>query len=159
MAGLGGIVAYAAGSSERFPGLVVGVGTAGVVVACLALLGRWPSVLPLGVLGVGAAYALALGFRSAGVDPLVPFVAAVLFLAVECAYFSLGWSVGRPDRVLVVRRLLHGFAAAVAAALVGALVLVAASNSSRGLALEALGIGAALVILLLLAVLSSRTST
>jgi hypothetical protein len=159
LAGLGAVVAYSAASSARFPGLIVGVGAAGLVLACVALLGGWPSLFPLGVVGVGAAYAITLAFRSTGVDPRAPFVAAGIFVAAECAYFSLGWGAGRPDRRLTVRRLLHGLAAAVAAALVGALVLVAASKSTSGLALEAGGITAALVILLLLAVLSSRTST
>jgi hypothetical protein len=159
LTGLGAVVAYSAASSARFPGLIVGVGVVGLVLACVALLGRWSSLFQLGVVGVGAAYTVTLAFRSTGVDPRAPFVAAVIFVAAECAYFSLGWGAGRPDSRLTARRLLHGFAAAVAAALVGALVLVAASNSTRGLALEAGGIAAALVILLLLAVLSSRTST
>jgi hypothetical protein len=99
-----------------------------------------------------------LSLRSGAVDARAPFVAAGLFVAVECGYFSLGWGAGRPDLRLVARRLLLALAAAVAAALVGALVLVAASNSTRGVGLEALGLGAALGILVLLAVISSRTS-
>jgi peptidoglycan/LPS O-acetylase OafA/YrhL len=114
-------------------------------------------LLPVGITGVGAAYAVALSFRSGTVDPRAPFVAAGLFLAAECAYWSLGSSAGRPDRRTVARRLLLACAGAVAAALVGALVLVAASDSTRGVAFEAVGVAAALAILLLVAAISSRT--
>jgi hypothetical protein len=114
-------------------------------------------LLPVGITGVGAAYAVALSFRSGTVDPRAPFVAAGLFLAVECAYWSLGSSAGRPNRRTVGRRVLLACAGAIAAALVGALVLVAASDSTRGVGFEAVGVAAALAILLLVAAISSRT--
>ena len=76
---LAGIVAYAATATEHFPTIVLVVGAAGLVVTTVALAGGWPSILPVGLVGVGVAYAIFLAFRSESVDPWAPFVAAALF--------------------------------------------------------------------------------
>jgi hypothetical protein len=138
---------------------VLGIGTLGVVIAFVALIGRWPALLPLGVFVVGGAYATEFGFRSGGVDSHAPLVAAGLFLATECAYVSLNWGASRPSRELIARRVLFTVGACVGAAVVGALVLVAATTSARGLGLEILGAAAALLIFLFIAAFSSRTNT
>jgi hypothetical protein len=139
--------------------VVVGIGTLGVVVAFVSLLGRLPALMPFGVFATGAAYAVALGFRSGAVDAHAPLVAAGLFIAAECGYVSLGWRTGRPSRELFARGVVFTLAATVGAALVGALVLVAASDSSRGLGLEIVGAAAALLVLGVIAAFSSRSST
>jgi hypothetical protein len=125
----------------------------------VALVGRWPGLLPLGVFTVGAAYAAALAFRSGGVDSHAPLVAAGLFVATECAYISVGRSASRPTPELIARRVVFTLVTGVGAALVGALVLVAANTSARGLGFEILGAVAALLILFFIAAVSFRTNT
>ena len=116
-------------------------------------------MLPLGVFVVGAAYAAALAVRSGGVDSQAPLVAAGLFVATECAYSSVARSAGRSTPELTARRVVFTLVTGVGAALVGALVLVAANTSARGLGLEILGAVAALLILFFIAAVSSRTNT
>jgi hypothetical protein len=151
-------VAYAAASTERFPSLILGIGVFGLAIAGAALLTRWSPLLPLGLVCIGGAYAVALALRSVTVDPRAPFVAAGLFAAAELGYFSLDWRTGRPEVTTIVRQLLVLVGGALAAVIVGGVVLVAASGTTWGVGLDAVGVGAALIILGLLAVLSFRAS-
>ena len=153
---LGGVLAYAVVAADRLVDLVAGVGAVGCAVAAVALAGRWPSVLPLGLAGVGSAYAVCLGFRSGGADARAPFVAAALFAAAELAYWSLEPVRPQGGVRLVGRRITLLVAAALATALVGSLLLVAAAGTSGGVALEAVGVAAAVAALAVIAVLVTR---
>jgi len=135
---------------------VAAIGALGWTLAAVALLGRWPSLLPWGVAGVGAAYALFVGLRTGSVDPRAPIVAAGLFVAAELGFWSLEPLDARPERIVLVRRLLFVVFAGLGAALVGSLLLVAAAGVSGGIALEAVGVLAAVLTLTLVAALASR---
>ena len=155
----GGVVAYSAAAGNRLPEVVTGVGAAGVVLVSVALAGRWPSVLPLGLAGVGAAYATYLSLRSGTIDPRAPVVAAALFVAAELAYWSIERQEGRADRAVLVRRIALIGAGALGTAILGSVLLLAAGGGSGGLALEAVGVVAAIALLAVIAYLAARPSS
>jgi hypothetical protein len=154
---LGGIAVYAALGHDDLPRIVPGVAAAGWTVGALALMARQPALWPLGLAGVGAAYALFLSLGADAVDPRAPLVAAMLFLAAEFGFWSLEPMDARTEPVVVVRRLLLIAAAAFGAALLASLLLVAAADVSGGVGLEALGVLAAVVTVSVVALLTARS--
>ena len=145
-------------AGDRLPAVVAAVGTAGCALTALALPGRWPSLLPAGLAGVGGSYAVFLGLHSGVADAAAPAVAAALFAAAELGFWSLKRGAARYERPALVRRLLGIAGGAVATALVGSLVLAAASGVSGGVGLEAVGVAAAALTLAAIAFLASRSS-
>ena len=156
---LAGIVAYAANATERFPTTVLAVGAAGLVVTTVALAGGWPSILPVGLVGVGAAYAVFLAFRSESVDPWAPFVAAALFAAAELAFTLLEPLSARPSRTLQARQLLTFGAGALATAIFGSALLLVAGEGGSSVGLDAAGILAAVALMAVVAALAVRRAT
>jgi len=152
------VVAYSVSAEDRLPEVVAGVGAVGLVLVALALIGRWPSLLPLGLVGVGAAYAVYLSLRAGTVDPRAPAVAAALFAAAELAYWSIERQEGRPDREVLVRRTAAVALGGLGTAILGSVLLIVAGGTSGGLALEAVGVLAAVVLLALIAFLAVRPS-
>jgi hypothetical protein len=148
---------YAALGHDDLPKVVPGVAAAGWTVAALALIARQPALLPLGLAGVGGAYALFLSLGGDAVDPRAPLVAAMLFLAAEFGFWSLEARDARPERAALIRRLLLIAAVALGAALVASLLLVAAADVSGGVGLEALGVLAAVVTVSIVVVLTVRS--
>jgi hypothetical protein len=151
------VLAYSATAGDRLPQVVAGVGAAGWALTALALAGRWPSLLPWGVVGVGAAYSVYLGLREGTVDPWAPIVAAALFAAAELAFWSVEPRVGRREPTVLVRQIVFIGAGALGTALVGALLLVLVAGTSGGLGFEAIGVGAAVLTLAIVAVLTARS--
>ena len=156
---LAGIVVYAATATERFPTIVLAVGVAGLVVTTVALVGGWPSILPVGLVGVGAAYAIFLALRSESVDPWAPFVAAALFAAAELAFTLLEPLSARPSRTLQARQLLTFGAGALATAIFGSALLLVAGEGGSSVALDAAGILAAVALMAVVAALAVRRAT
>ena len=152
------IVVYAAAAGERLPEVVAGVGAAGCGLVVAALVLRRPAVFPVGLAGVGAAYAVFLSLRSGPVDARAPLVAAGLFVAAELGFWALERSPARSERVVVVRRLAGLAAGALFTGLVGSLLLVLTTGLRPGLGFEAVGVGAAVLALAAVARLASRPS-
>jgi hypothetical protein len=148
---------YAAIGHDDLPRIVPGVAAAGWAVAALALLARQSALLPIGLAGVGAGYALFLSLGADAVDPRAPLVAAMLLLAAEFGFWSLEPRDARAEHAVVVRRLLLVGAAGLGAALLASLLLVAAADVSGGVGLEALGVLAAVVTVSIIAVLTARS--
>ena len=148
---------YSALGHDDLPKVVPGVAAAGWTVAALALIARQPALLPLGLAGVGGAYALFLSLGGDTVDERAPLVAAMLFLAAEFGFWSLEARDARPERAGLIRRLLLMAAVALGAALVASLLLVAAADVSGGIGLEALGVLAAVVTVSIVVVLTVRS--
>jgi len=149
---------YAVAAGDRLPEVVAGVGAAGIAAAALALAAGWPRVLPVGLVGVGAAYSVFLGLHSGSVDTRAPLVAAALFAAAEAGFWSLEPQGAHETRASIARRLLVIGATALATALVGALVLVIAAGVRGGVALEAAGVGAAVLASAAVALLAARAN-
>jgi hypothetical protein len=123
-----------------------------------ALATRWRTVFPFGIALVGASYGVFLAVRNGSVDTWAPAIAAALFVAAELGYWSLERSPSRSERVVVLRRVAGLAGAAVVTALVGSFVLVVATGTAGGLALEAAGVAAAIVAVAAIARLASRAS-
>jgi hypothetical protein len=147
---------YSALAGDRLPEVIAGVGAAGCAVTAAALAFRWPSVLPVGLAGVGAGYAIFLSLRAQTVDSRAPVVAAAFFAAAELAYWSVERLEGRRDRWLAVRRLGLLGASALGVALLGALLLVLTSGVSGGVVLEAFGVLAAVITAAIITRLAAR---
>jgi hypothetical protein len=150
------VTLYATAEAERFPKLVGGIGALGVAILAVALGGRWASLVPLGITGVGAAYAVFLSLRPETVDPYATAVAAGMFLGAELAFWSLEPSVARADRRVALRRIAWLALAVVAVGLLAGSLLLVAGGTSGGVALEAAGVAAAVALLAVLAVLAGR---
>jgi hypothetical protein len=114
-------------------------------------------LLPWGIAGVGAGYAVFLSLRSDTVDPRSPFVAGAVFAAAELAFWSVEPRLGRSEGTVVVRRVAVLAAEVLAATLLGALLLVLATRGRVGLGLEALGVLAAVATLGIVGLLTARS--
>jgi hypothetical protein len=151
------VLAYSATAGDRLPQVVAGVGAVGWAVTALALVGRWPSLLPWGVVGVGAGYTVFLGLREGTVDPRAPIVGAALFAAAELGFWSVEPRQGWREPSVLVRQIVFVCAGALGTALVGALLLVLVAGASGGVGFEAIGVGAAVLTLAIVAVLTARS--
>jgi hypothetical protein len=145
-------------AGDRLPEVVAGVGAGGCALIATAFLARRPSVFPVGLAGVGAAYGVYLSLRTGAVDPRAPTVAAALYVAAELGFWSLERAVSRSERTVVVRRVATVAAGAVLTGLVGSLMLGLTTGVGGGLALEAAGVAAAALMVAAIAVLASRSS-
>ena len=150
------MVAYAVAAGERLPQVVAGVGAAGALTAAVALVLRRPSVLPIGIVGVGAAYGVFLGLRHGTVDTRAPFVAAAIFAAAETGFWSVEPLAARATGQATVRRALLIAGSALLAALAGSVLLVISSGVNGGVALEAVGVAAAVGTAAVVAVVAAR---
>jgi hypothetical protein len=151
------VVAYSVVAHDRRTYVIAGIGAAGWTLTAAALAGRWPSLLPLGLAGVGAAYALFLGLGERTVDERAPLVAAAFFAAAELAFWSIERVEGGRDRSVVLRRLVLLGGSTLGAALLGALLLVLTSGVSGGVGLEAIGVVAAVVTVAIVTRLAAPT--
>jgi hypothetical protein len=144
--------------SDRLPQVVAGVGAGGCALLGFALATRWKSSFPVGLAGVGAAYAVFLAVRNGAVDPRAPAVAAALFAAGELGFWSLERTPSRSERVVLLRRVAGLAAGALLTALAGTFVLVVATGASGGVGLEAAGVAAAVLAVAAIARLTARAS-
>jgi hypothetical protein len=139
------------------------LGFAGIAVTLLALglAARSGPVLGWGLAALGSEYAVLFAAQGRALDELTPVYAGAFVLVAELAFWSIerrvpAWS----EPGLVERRLAYLAGASAAAAAVAGLVLVAAAFSgSGGLALEAIGVAAAIGSLALVAALVRRSGT
>jgi hypothetical protein len=158
-----GLAAYPAGTVHGALRTVLGllgVGAAGVLV--VGLLARSTAPLPwsIGLLGISAAVAMLAG--GGPVERAAPLYGPGLLLAAELAY----WVVDRarvPGEPVGVarRRALLLVAMAVAAGLLALLVTLAGglAEAVTGSEIRALGVGAAVMVTWILAVLARRAAT
>lgn len=150
------MVAYSTAAGDRLPQVVAGVGAAGALIAALALVLRRPTVFPVGIVAVGAGYAVFLALRHGTVDTRAPFVAAAIFAAAETGFWSVEPLAARATRQATVRRALLIAGSALAAALAGSVLLVISSGVRGGVALEAVGVAAAVATAAVVAVVAAR---
>lgn len=145
--------------AARWEGAIAGAAAAGVGILALSLALRFSPGVPLGLAFLAGSYAAALGSRGVDVDLSATLYAALFFLAAELAYWSLELSPGiQPAPGVVVRRVLFLAVGALAALALAGLVLAAALEPlPRGLLVQGLGVGGALVALGLIAVLVRRS--
>ncbi len=135
----------AAGAGQE---LVAAVGIFGNAVLAVALVRRWPDVLPWAIALLGGQYAASLLLRDGAIDPLSPFYAAVLLVTAELAFWALEAKPALGGRPVVVRRVAQLLMLASGAAAAGAgLLAVSEGGAGGGLALQLLGLFAAVATL------------
>jgi hypothetical protein len=137
---------------------VAGVGIFGSAVLAVALVGRWPDVLPWAVALLGGQYAASLLLRGGGIDALAPLYAASLLVTAELGYWALEVKPILGGRLFVVRRLAALLLLGLGTAAVGATILaVSEGGAGSGLMLQLLGLLAAAGTVGLLAWLALRS--
>jgi hypothetical protein len=157
-AGAVGLAVYAAVTADRLGGALAAVGGTGAFVLVAALVLRQSALVAPALVLIGGEYAGLFLVRSGNVDVRAPLEGAAFFLVAELAFAALELRAGRPEPGLLAHR-----AAAVAGLAIGGIVLGAVALAAAtvpldgGLALEALGIAAALALLVLLGRLAVRT--
>jgi hypothetical protein len=154
---LAGVVTYAAADASRLSELVVAIGATGVALAVLGLLRPWAWLVAGAIAAAGAAYAVELSLGPRTIDAWAPLVAAALFVAAELGFWSIEPCTARPERAVVLRRLVFLAASAFVVALVGSVLLYATTGASGGIGLESLGVTAAVVALAIIALLARRS--
>jgi hypothetical protein len=141
----------AAGAAEE---LVATPGIFGSALLAVALVGRWPDVLPWAVALLGAQYAASLLLRDAGIDGFAPVYAALLLVTAELAYWSLE---AKPALGGVMRRLASLLGLVLGTVAVAATLLaLSEGGAERGFVLQLLGLVAAAGAVALLTLLAWR---
>ena len=138
---------YPVGAARHDVLMVLGIGAAACALTAVGLAFRWWLVLTWGFAAFGAEYAVFLRLRGGAVDARAPLVAAVLLIAAELAFDSVGPVGGTRERSLLVWQLVALLAAALLTVAVAALVLVVGGSARSGVALEAFGALAAVTVL------------
>jgi hypothetical protein len=142
-------------AAEAGSELVAVPGIFGSALLAVALVGRWPDVLPWGIALLGGQYAASLLLRDAGIDASAPLYAAALLVTAELAYWALEV---KPALGGVARRLAPLAGLALGAAAVGALLLgFSEGGEERGFGLQLVGLTAAVGVLALLTWLAWRS--
>ena len=127
-----------------------------VLAAALAL--RMPGLIAPALVVLGAEYAALFVIRQATVDVRAPLYGAGFLIVAELAFAAVELRAGSPDPGLLPRRMAALTGLALGGIVLGAVVLAAATVPlDGGIALEAVGIAAAVGLLLVLGRLAVRS--
>jgi hypothetical protein len=144
-------------AGDRLGAVVAVLAGIGLFVTALALVSRWATLLPVGFVGVGAAYAVFLSLRPGTVDAHAPMVAAAFFVAAELSFWSIERRSWHGEGQVLVRRIALLVSAGLATAIVGGLLLLITSGRRIGIGQEAAGVAAAVLTLAVIAFLARRS--
>lgn len=156
-----GLAAYPAVQAIDEGWLALAFGGTAVVLLAVGLAARSGVVLGWGLAALGGEYGVLFAAQGRALDELTPLYAGAFVLVAELAFWSIerrvpAWS----EPGLVERRLAHLAGVSAGAAAVAALVLLAAASSGGGgVALEAIGVAAAIGALVLVGLLVRRTGS
>ena len=155
------LAAYPASQDLDLRLVALGLAVAGVLLFVVGLVGRSAGALGLGLALIGADYALLFVAEGGSLDRFTPAYAAGFMLVAELGFWSIesripAWS----DSAVAEWRLARIAGACIGASALAALALVAAAaaTGTGGLAVESLGVVAALGALVLITVLVGRRS-
>jgi hypothetical protein len=153
------LAVYAALTAARLDWLLGIVGGAGVLMLAAAVALRIPGLIAPALVLLGGEYAGLFLVREGTVDIRAPLYGAGFFLVAELAFAALELRAGEPDPGLVPRRSATLAALALGGVVLGAVVLAAATLPlDGGLALEAIGVAAAVALLVLVGRLAVRAT-
>jgi hypothetical protein len=142
--GAGGLTAYAAVVADRLGGALAIVGGIGVAVLAAALVLRLAVLVTPALALLGAEYAALFAVRGDTIDVRAPLYGAAFLVVAELAFAALELRAGAPEPGLLARRALILLAVALGGVVVGLVVLAAAAAPlNGGIGLEAVGIAAA----------------
>lgn len=129
-----------------------------MLVLAFGLILRIPAVVPAGIVLVGLGYAASLAVQNDALDARAPVVAAALFAAAELGYWSLELRDAVADEPGAYLRRLGLLAGLTLGSLaLGQLLLALVDVSERsGIAIEAVGVVAAVAALAIVALASRR---
>jgi hypothetical protein len=157
VAGAAALAAYAAVTADRLGALLAAVGGAGTLVLAAALGLRQQALIAPALALLGGEYAALFLVRPGTVDVRAPLEGAAFFFVAELAFAALELRAGRPEPRLFARRVTAVAGLPLGAIVLGAVVLAAATLPlDGGLALEALGVAAAVALLAFLGRLAVR---
>jgi hypothetical protein len=157
VAGAATLAAYAAVSADRLGVLLGLVGGAGALLLAAALGLRQHALVAPALVLLGGEYAGLFLVDRGAVDVRAPLEGAAFLLVAELAFAALELRAGAPEPGLAARRAAAVAALALGGVVLGAVVLAAATVPlDGGLALEALGVVAAVTLLVLLGRLAAR---
>jgi len=155
------LAAYPASQRMDLQRVALVAAIAGVLVFTLGIAVRSPGSLGLGLAAIGAGYGVLFVAEGSSLDRFTPVYAGAFMLVAELGFWSIesripAWS----DAAVAEWRLARIAGACIGAAGLAALALIAASaaTGTGGLALESLGVVAALGSLVLVTVLVGRRS-
>jgi hypothetical protein len=149
--GAAATAAYAAAVAARL-GIALGIlGALAVVVLVAALALRLPALIAPALALLGAEYTALFVVRGGTIDVRAPLYGAAFLGVAELAFATLELRAGAPEPGLVARRTAVLVSVAGGGVVAGAIVLAAAAAPvAGGLGLEAVGVAAALVLLVAL---------
>ena len=149
--------AYPVARADRLVPVVGGVGAFAVLVLALALAARAPELLAWALFLLGVEYAVSLTLGGEAIDGFAPIFGAGLFLLAQLGAWALEAGIVASERPLVVRRLAAFGVSGLVAGGVGAVVVASSELALRGgVLLQAVGVGAAVCGLGLVAALAWR---
>jgi hypothetical protein len=145
------VAAFATVETVGYGGIVAALGATAVVMLAAALVRRLPAGVGTALAGLGGAWAVSAWTRGADAPAGTMFAAASIVVVAELSFATLEQS-PVPDEGELVARRLAGIAGRAAGALALAVVLLAGLglHARGGLALEAVGVAAAVGLLVLL---------
>jgi hypothetical protein len=153
------LAAYPASQNLQLQRAALAFAIAGVLLFAVALVFRSPGTLGLGLVMLGADYAVLFVAEGSALDRLTPAYAAGFMLVAELGFWSIesripAWS----EAAVAEWKLARIAGTCIGAAVLAALALVAASaaTGTGGPALESLGVVATVGSLVLITVLVSR---
>jgi hypothetical protein len=153
-----GLAVYAAVISARLGVVLAIVGALGVAVLVAALLLRLPALITPALALLGAEYAVLFVVRGDTIDVRSPLYGAGFLVAAELAFASVERRAGRAEPVLVARRAATLVLVAVGGMVTGLVVLAAAAAPlAGGVGLEAVGVVAAVALLVSLGRVAVRS--
>ena len=156
--GAAGLAAYAAVTASRLGGIVAIVGGLGVAVLAAALILRFLPLITAGLALLGAAYAVLFVLRGETIDVRAPLYGAALLIVAELAFASVELRAGAAEPALAARRAATLVLVAAGAVVTGLVVLAAASTPlDGGVGLEAVGVAAAVLLLVALGRVAVRS--
>jgi hypothetical protein len=150
-----GIAVYASIEADRVQVLVLALGLAAVAVFGAGLTTAATGTVLAGLAGLAAAWSVSAWTRGSGAPGGTIFAAAALFGAAELAYWSLE-QVSVADEPELAAQRLAGLAVRVTGALLLGSVLLASLglHAGGGVILEAVGVAAAIGLLVLVVILA-----
>jgi hypothetical protein len=155
--GAAALAAYAAIEAERLRGLLAAGGAAATIALAAACLLRRPQLAVAGLVLLGAEYAGFFLVRGSAIDQRAPLYGAGFLVVAELAFTTLERR-APGNRELALYRVIGLAALAVAAVALGTLVLAfAAVPAGGGVVLHAVGVVAAVALIVLLGRLALRT--
>ena len=156
-----GLAVYPALQDVDLWWLALALGGLAVVLLASGLAARSGAILGWALVALGAEYTILFTAQGPALDEVTPLYAGAFLLVAELAFWSIERRVPAWSAPGLVERRLTRLAAVTlgATALAAAVLVLAAASGGGGVALEAIGVAAAIGALVLLAVLVRRSAT